>query len=504
MNRFDGIDAFLFDVGGTLVEEAPPGTPVAGLKAQLRPGAIETLRGLAGHHRIGAVTDTAAMREAEVRELLEPVGLDGLLEVVVTSVDAGAPKPDPASLAEALRRLGAAPERSVYVGNAPVDRGAAIAAGIEFVAVDRGVPEAIERFGHARSGPFAEACRSVAPLDEEAAGAARARHDRLTKPAGSLGRLEDLGVQLAAIAGECPPPRAEPAAVAVFAGDHGVAASGVTPWPQEVTAQMVANFLAGGAAINAIARRAGASVHVVDVGVAADLSGLDGVIRRNVRRGTADLSTGPAMSVAEARAALDAGASVAAELVAEGNRLLVTGDMGIGNTTPSAALIAALTGRSGSAVTGRGTGIDDAMLARKARIVEEAAGRTRGWLDPVSVLSEVGGLEIAALAGVIVGGAAAGVPVLVDGVITGAALLVAEALAPGAAGRCIAGHRSTEPGAAAALEQLEMAPLLDFALRLGEGTGACLAVPAVQAAAAVLGEMATFEAAAVSERDAEA
>jgi nicotinate-nucleotide--dimethylbenzimidazole phosphoribosyltransferase len=502
MNRFDGIDAFLFDVGGTLVEEAPPGTPIAELTAELRPGAVETLGGLAEHHRIAAVTDTAAMREAEVRELLGLVGLDGLLEVVVTSTDVGAEKPDPASLNEALRRLGAAPERSVYVGNAPLDRGAALAAGVEFVAVDRGLVEAIERFGHARSGPFAGACRRVSPLDEEAAGAARARHDRLTKPAGSLGRLEDLGVQLAAIAGECPPPRPEPAAVAVFAGDHGVTASGVTPWPQEVTAQMVANFVAGGAAINVIARQVGASVHVVDMGVAADLSGLDGVIRRNVSRGTADLSTGPAMSVAEARAALDAGASVAVALVAEGNRLLVTGDMGIGNTTPSAALIAALAGKEGGAVTGRGTGIDDEMLALKARIVEEAAGRTRGWLDPVSILSEVGGLEIAALAGFIVGGVAEGAPVLVDGVITCAALLVAEALAPGAAARCIAGHRSTEPGAAAVLEQLQLTPVLDFALRLGEGTGGCLAVPVVQAAAGVLGEMATFDQAAVSERDA--
>lgn len=500
MNRFDGIDAFLFDVGGTLVDEAPPGTPVAELKAELCPGAIETLRRLAKNHRIAAVTDTAAMREAEVRALLEPVGLDGLLEVVVTSTDVGAEKPDPASLTEALRRLGVAAERSVYVGNASVDRAAAAAARVEFVAVDRSVVEAIERFGHSRSGPFAEACRHVAPLDEEAASAARVRHDRLTKPAGSLGRLEQLGVQLAAIAGTCPPPRPEPAAVAVFAGDHGVAASGVTPWPQEVTAQMVANFLAGGAAINVIARQVGASVHVVDVGVGTDLTGLDGVIQRNVRRGTADLSIGPAMSVAEARAALDAGASVAAQLVAEGNRLLITGDMGIGNTTASAALIAAFTGKRGSAVTGRGTGIDDEMLAVKARIVEEAAGRTRGWLDPVSVLSEVGGLEIAALAGFIVGGVAAGIPVLVDGVITGAALLVADALAPGAAARCIAGHLSTEPGAAAVLEQLELVPVLDFALRLGEGTGGCLAVPVVQAAVGVLGEMATFEQAAVSER----
>jgi nicotinate-nucleotide--dimethylbenzimidazole phosphoribosyltransferase len=312
--------------------------------------------------------------------------------------------------------------------------------------------------------------------------------------------LEDLGVRLAAIAGECPPPRPEPAAVAVFAGDHGVVSAGVTPWPQEVTTQMVANFASGGAAINVIAREVGASVHIIDVGVAADVSHLDGVIQRNVRRGTADLSCGPAMTVAETRAALDVGASIAAELVAQGNRLLVTGDMGIGNTTPSAALIASLTGKAGKAVTGRGTGISDEMLALKARIVESAARRTDGWLDPVSALSEVGGLEIAALAGFIVGGVAAGVPVLVDGVITGAALLVANAMAPGVVARCIAGHRSTEPGAAAVLEQLDLVPVLDFALRLGEGSGGCLAIPIVQTAASVLREMSTFDQAAVSER----
>jgi nicotinate-nucleotide--dimethylbenzimidazole phosphoribosyltransferase len=501
MNRFDGVDAFLFDIGGTLVREAPPDTAVADLHAEPLPGVIETLRELSEHHRLAAVTNTATMREADVRKLLQPVGLDGLLEVLVTSVDAGAAKPDPAALNEAIGRLGVAPGSSVYIGDARNDQLAAAAAGMRFVPVDRGVADAVERFAQRRSGPFTDAGRRIPALDEQAAAAARAHHDRLTKPPGSLGRLEDLGVQLAAIAGECPPPQPEPAAVAVFAGDHGVATAGVTPWPQEVTAQMVGNFAAGGAAINVIARQVGATVHVVDVGVAADVSQLDEVIHRKVRAGTADLSSGPAMSVAEATAALDVGASIAAELVEQGNRLLVTGDMGIGNTTPSAALIAALTGKDAKAVTGRGTGIDDEMLAAKARIVEDAVGRTSGWLDPLSVLSEVGGLELAALAGFIVGGVAAGVPVLIDGVITGAALLVAVALAPGAAARCIAGHRSTEPGATAVLEHLDLAPVLDLELRLGEGTGGCLAIPVVQAAASVLREMATFDQAAVSERE---
>jgi len=351
----------------------------------------------------------------------------------------------------------------------------------------------------ASSGAFADAVARLRPLDAGAKAAARARHARLTKPPGSLGVLEDLGARLAGIAGVCPPPVPISPAVAVFAADHGVVASGVTPWPQEVTAQMVANFATGGAAINAIARQVGATVLVIDVGVASDISGLVGVEHRKVSLGTADLSRGPAMSLAEARAALDAGAEVAAELVAAGHDLLATGDMGIGNTTASAALIAAFTRRAAGEVTGRGTGVDDAMLEHKTAIVGDAVTRAATLTDPTAVLAEVGGLEIAALAGFIVGGTAAGLPVVVDGVIALAALVAANALAPGVVDRCIAGHRSTEPGAGAALAHVELEPLLDLRMRLGEGTGACLAIPVVQAAARVLGEMATFDEAGVSD-----
>jgi nicotinate-nucleotide--dimethylbenzimidazole phosphoribosyltransferase len=339
---------------------------------------------------------------------------------------------------------------------------------------------------------YAAAAARVRPLDKAAHRAALERHAQLTKPAGSLGRLEELGVQLAAIAGRCPPPVPQRPAVAVFAADHGVVASGVTPWPQSITAQMVANFRAGGAAINVLARRVGATVHVVDVGVASDVSHLDGVHVRKVRAGTADLAHVAAMTEADAQAALEVGADVAQMLVAAGHDVLVTGDMGIGNTTPSAALIAAFTGAAAATVTSRGTGIDDTMLATKTAIVERAVARAAPHDDPVAVLAEIGGLEIAALAGFCVAGAAADVPVLVDGVIACAALLVANALVPGVVARCIAGHRSVEPGARAALAYLDLDPVLDLELRLGEGTGACLAVPIVQAAAAVLGEMATF------------
>ena len=335
--------------------------------------------------------------------------------------------------------------------------------------------------------------RGLTPLHQPSAAEAAALHDRLAKPRGALGRLEDVGIRLAGIAGTCPPPVPEPVTVAVFAGDHGVLDEGVTPWPQEVTAQMVAAFCAGGAAVNVLARHVGAEVVVVDVGVAADLPPAPGLLLRKVRPGTANLATGPAMTAGEAGQALDVGAEVAAGAVDGGARCLITGDMGIGNTTPSAALIAAYTGRPAAEVTGRGTGVDDATFARKVTVVERAVARIEG--DP---LPAVGGLEIAALAGFVLGGAAARVPVIVDGVVALAGLLAAAALDPRCPDYCFAGHRSTEPGATAALEHVGLTPLLDLGMRLGEGTGACLAVPLVQAAAKVLGEMATLDGAGVT------
>ncbi len=350
------------------------------------------------------------------------------------------------------------------------------------------------------AGPFSQAASAVVPVDRAAAAAAAEYHDRLTKPAGALGRLEAAGVALCAVARTCPPPMPEPAAVAVFAGDHGVLAQGVSPWPAEVTAQMVANFCAGGAAVNVLARQVGAEVLVVDVGVAGPLPPAPGLRAAKIRAGTADLSLGPAMTADEVRRALDVGAAVAAELVASGVRCLLTGDMGIGNTTASAALIAAYTGRPAVEVTGRGTGIDDERLARKVAVVQRALARTPAAAGPEEILASLGGLEIAALAGYVTGGAAAGVPVLLDGVIAVAAALAAVALTPAVGGYLFAGHRSSEPGAGAGLEALGLQPLLDLGMRLGEGSGACLALPLLQGAARILREMATFDGAGVTDQ----
>lgn len=343
---------------------------------------------------------------------------------------------------------------------------------------------------------------AIQPPDEVAITAALARHDSLTKPPGSLGRLEALAIRIAGITGT-PRPRLEQRLVVVAAGDHGVARNGVSAYPPEVTVQMVANFLAGGAAISVLARHAGARVRIVDAGVALETPEHPDLIRLRLAPGTDDITTGPAMSRALASRAIAEGiALVEAERASEGVDIVACGEMGIGNTTPAAAIIAAVTGRPAVAVTGRGTGIDDARFAVKVRAVQQALATNRpDPADGVGLLAAVGGFEIGVLAGIYLGAAAARVPVLVDGVISGAAALIAEAIAPSVRASLIASHRSSEPGHAATLEHLRLEPLLDFGMRLGEGSGAALGMTLCVAACRVLDEMATFEEAGVSGSD---
>jgi nicotinate-nucleotide--dimethylbenzimidazole phosphoribosyltransferase len=328
--------------------------------------------------------------------------------------------------------------------------------------------------------------------------AARTRQENLTKPQGSLGRLESLSIQLAGITGN-PRPRVHRKGVIVMAGDHGVVNQGVSAYPAAVTPQMVLNFLAGGAAINVLARHAGARVTIVDMGVAADFGDAPGLVRRKIAAGTADMTCGPAMTAKQAHAALDAGVDVGTEEIAAGLDLVATGDMGIGNTTPSSAIVATLTGWPVAAVTGRGTGLDDPGLARKVAIIETALAVNRpDPSDAFDVLCKVGGFEIAGLAGVIIGAASRRVPVVIDGFISGAAALIAVGLAPAARPYLIPSHRSVEIGHTAIFEALGIQPLFDFDLRLGEGTGAALAFHIVEAATRILDEMATFGEAGVS------
>jgi nicotinate-nucleotide--dimethylbenzimidazole phosphoribosyltransferase len=340
--------------------------------------------------------------------------------------------------------------------------------------------------------------KTIAPLNQEAMAAAAARQAQLTKPAGALGRLEELSIQVAGITGQLRPPLAK-RAIIVAAGDHGITAEGVSAYPSEVTPQMVLNFLNGGAAINVLARQAGARVVVLDAGVAAKLPAHPDLIESKVGPGTANFAQGPAMSRSQAIEAIEAGIVALNREDERGLHLVGTGDMGIGNTTPSSAICAVMTGASVAEVTGRGTGVDEATLRHKVEVIEKAIALNQpDPADALDALAKVGGFEIGAIAGIILAAAARRIPVLVDGFISTAGALIAAGLAPASKGYMIAAHRSVEPGHRLMQEHLGLEPIFKLDLRLGEGTGSALAMPVVAAAVAILNEMATFAEASVS------
>jgi nicotinate-nucleotide--dimethylbenzimidazole phosphoribosyltransferase len=344
------------------------------------------------------------------------------------------------------------------------------------------------------------ALHQIEPLDPEWAHRAETRQASLTKPPGSLGRLEELANRVATIQRSLTP-RVERARIVVFAADHGVTAEGVAPYPSAVTGQMVANFLAGGAGVNALARVAGAEVRVVDIGVGADLGHVAGVHQRRVASGTRNMAREAAMTRDQADAAIAVGLEMGHDAIATGVDMIGLGEMGIGNSTAASAVTAALTGLPVASVTGRGTGADDAMLARKISVIERALQRHRpDPADAFDVLVHVGGFELAGLAGVVLAGAAGRKVVVTDGFIATAAAALAVRMCPAAGDYLFAAHRSPEPGHAALLTIIGQEPLLDLGMRLGEGTGAALAFMLIRAAVAAFTEMATFESAGVSNR----
>ncbi|BBZ54780.1 MULTISPECIES: nicotinate-nucleotide--dimethylbenzimidazole phosphoribosyltransferase [Mycobacteriaceae] len=338
--------------------------------------------------------------------------------------------------------------------------------------------------------------------DADVREAALARQLTLTKPPGALGRLEDLSVWVSACQGVCPPKQFERARIVVFAGDHGVTASGVSAFPSEVTAQMVANFDAGGAAINVLAEVAGATVRVADIAVDGEAHS-PAIGAHKVRRGSGNIAVEDALSTEEAIAAIAAGRTIADQEVDAGADLLIAGDMGIGNTTPATTLVAALTATEPVAVVGRGTGVDDEGWARKTAAIRDALFRARQVkADPVALLAVCGGADLAAMAGFLAQAALRRTPVLLDGMVVTAAALVADRLAPGAKTWWQAAHLSTEPAHAVALQRLQLTPILDLGMRLGEGSGAAVALPVLRAAVATLASMATFGEANVTDKPA--
>lgn len=343
-----------------------------------------------------------------------------------------------------------------------------------------------------------ETLAGVEPVEKSLEALVWARLDNLTKPKGSLGRLEEMALRYCLASGTARP-EAIKKRIVCFAADHGVTEEGVSAFPREVTVQMVDNMLAGGAAVNVLSRHAGADLKIVDIGVAAPLSGRPGLVTRKVKPGTSNMAQGPAMSLDEAKSAVEAGISLAREAAAQGVNLLGTGEMGIGNTTPSSAVFAALLPCGVDEIAGRGTGIDDAALARKKEVIALSLCVNKALLtDPLSTLAAVGGLEIAGICGLILGGAASKIPVVVDGFISTAGALAAQRLNPAVSGYLFFSHMSAEAGHAAYFRQMGISPILDLKMRLGEGTGAALAMLMVEAGVKILNEMATFDSAGVA------
>ncbi|HWR39125.1 MAG TPA: nicotinate-nucleotide--dimethylbenzimidazole phosphoribosyltransferase [Patescibacteria group bacterium] len=341
---------------------------------------------------------------------------------------------------------------------------------------------------------------NIGPLDQTAIKQAKERLDNLTKPLESLGVLEDLAMQLAGITGN-PMPQVGDKVVLVMAGDHGVAAEKVTCFPQEVTQQQITNFIRGGGGISVMTRHVGARVECVDVGIAAHLD-YPGLIQKKVALGTKNMAKGPAMTREEAIRSLEVGIEVAEDQIRRGATLIGTGEMGIANTTPSSAILAAFSGLPVRCIVGRGAGINDTMLRHKTAIIEQSlAVNQPDTRDPIDVLSKIGGLEIGAIAGVMLAAAAHRIPVIIDGFISGAGALIASRIEPQSRNYMIASHNSVEPGHNILLKLLDLEPMLQMKMRLGEGTGAALAMNLVEASCKMIHEMATFAEAGVTKQE---
>jgi nicotinate-nucleotide--dimethylbenzimidazole phosphoribosyltransferase len=482
-------DCVLFDLGNTLIAQENPGTPYQNLKVQVLPGAQQLLDELNGKVKLGIVSNTKTITAADIQTKLATVGLDKYFQTIIATAEFGTHKPDPAPIRAAVEQLQCATDRTLYVGDIETDKQAAIAAGAHFAYAGPNLYESIKQYVLHSDSAFDRAINTRPTFSQAHFDVVRKEFDGLAKPVGSLGQLEAIAAQIAGIT-HSHTPTIDPAAIALFGADHGIAADdSVTPWPQAITGIMLEVMGDNKAAVSVLADVADVYVQIINVGAMVD-SKSPQVRNERVASGTADIRTDDAMSDAVVRAALEAGAQTAERLIAGGSRCLVTGEVGIANTTPSAALIAHFTQTTAEQVTGRGSGINDETYARKVEIVSQLIEKTKNEKDSIKTLAQIGGIEIAALNGYILRAASLQIPVVLDGVITLAAATVAQAINPAITQFLIAGHCSSEPGSRIAIKHLQLQPILDLELRLGEGTGALLSVPIIRSACQALSRMA--------------
>jgi nicotinate-nucleotide--dimethylbenzimidazole phosphoribosyltransferase len=447
------------------------------------------LKELHGQVKLGIVSNTQTITAGDIKKKIATVGIDQFFDVVIATGELGIHKPDPAPIDAAIKALDAKAERTIYIGDIETDLQAAHAAGAAFAYTGPDIYKLVHQYLLHSESALDRALHTQPTFSQAHADAVQKEFDGLAKPVGSLGILEKVAVQIAGIT-HSHTPTVDPAAIALFAGDHGIAADdSVTPWPQAITGMMLEVMGDNKAAVSVLADVADVYCQYINVGSVSD-SKSRAVRNERVKSGTQDIRTEDAMTREEVIAAMNVGAQTAERLIAGGSRSLCTGEVGIGNTTPSAALIAHFATASAQDVTGRGSGIDDETYARKVEIVEQLITKTKTTTDAIDVLSQIGGLEIAALTGYILRATSLQIPVVLDGVITLAAATVANEIKPKTTEFLIAAHCSSEPGSRIALKHLGLNPLLDLDLRLGEGTGALLAIPIIRSACQAFSRMA--------------
>ena len=482
-------DCVLFDLGNTLIAQENPGTPYESLAVKVLPGVQELLDQLHNSVKLGIVSNTKTITAADIHAKLSTVGLDKYFQTIIATAEFGTHKPHPAPIIAAIERLQCAADRTLYVGDIETDKQAAVSAGAHFAYAGPNLFESVKQYVLHSQSAFDRALNTRPMFSKEYYSAVHKEFDGLAKPVGSLGKLENIAAQIAGIT-HSHSPTIDPAAIALFGADHGIAVdNSVTPWPQAITAQMLEVMGESKAAVSVLAGVADVYVQIINVGAIVD-SKSPNVRNERVANGTQDIRVSHAMSESVVRAALEVGAQTAERLIAGGSRCLVTGEVGIGNTTPSAVLIGHFTKATAEQVTGRGSGIDDETYVRKKEIVDNLIAKVKNEKDSIKVLADIGGIEIAALTGYILRAASLQIPVVLDGVITLAAAIVAQAINPEINQFSIAGHASSEPGSQIAIAHLQLQPILDLDLRLGEGTGALLSIPVIRSACQVISKMA--------------